>query len=302
MIFIITYYLLVIINNMLHVLHDLILVKVVSRPSKVCKTPYVADVELEDGSIVQAHCASLGCCGLCEKDCYVYASPIKSNCAQSKSKVCSYKIYLSSFYEEKVINKQTFINKQLIGIDPKLAETLVENALTQNYLKTLCNIKTYKREVCLLNSRFDFAGIDEHGKYFVLEVKNVPLADYADVSSVDRKKMIKAGDFASIAINHKIAYFPDGYRKKKGEVVSERALKHINELSEISHSKIIIPIICFVVQRTDVSSFQASLLDPTYKSAFNDAVTKGVEVIVLVVSWNACGEASFVSCTLPVNC
>jgi sugar fermentation stimulation protein A len=288
-------------HNMLHKLNDLILVKIVSRPSKVCKTPYVADIELEDGTIVQAHCASLGCCGLCEKDCYVYASPMKSNCAQSKSKVCSYKIYLANFYEEKVISGQIITNNQLIGIDPKLAETLVENALTQNYLKTLTHIKTYKREVCLLNSRFDFAGIDEHGKYFVLEVKNVPLADYADVSSVERKKMIKNGDFANLDINEKISYFPDGYRKKKGEVVSERALKHINELAEISHSKIIRPIICFVVQRTDVSSFQASLLDPIYKAAFNDAISQGVEVIVLVISWNAQGEASFVTCELPVN-
>jgi sugar fermentation stimulation protein A len=286
---------------MLHKLNDLILVKIVSRPSKVCKTPYVADIELEDGTIVQAHCASLGCCGLCEKDCYVYASPMKSNCAQSKSKVCSYKIYLANFCEEKVINERVITNNQLIGIDPKLAETLVENALTQNYLKTLTHIRTYKREVCLLNSRFDFAGIDEHGKYFVLEVKNVPLADYADVSSVERKKMIKNGDFANLDINKKISYFPDGYRKKKGEVVSERALKHINELAEISHSKIIRPIICFVIQRTDVSSFQASLLDPIYKAAFNDAISQGVEVIVLVVSWNAQGEASFVTCELPVN-
>jgi DNA-binding sugar fermentation-stimulating protein len=286
---------------MLHKLNDLILVKIISRPSKVCKTPYVADIELEDGTIVQAHCASLGCCGLCEKDCYVYASPMKSNCAQSKSKVCSYKIYLAHFYEEKVISGQIITNNQLIGIDPKLAETLVENALTQNYLKTLTHIRTYKREVCLLNSRFDFAGIDEHGKYFVLEVKNVPLADYADVSSVERKKMVKNGDFANVDINKKISYFPDGYRKKKGEVVSERALKHINELAEISHSKIIRPIICFVIQRTDVSSFQASLLDPIYKTAFNDAISQGVEVIVLVVSWNAQGEASFVTCELPVN-
>jgi len=288
-------------HNMLYKLNDLILVKIVSRPSKVCKTPYVADIELEDGTIVQAHCASLGCCGLCEKDCYVYASPMKSNCAQSKSKVCSYKIYLANFYEEKVISGQIITNNQLIGIDPKLAETLVENALTQNYLKTLMHIKTYKREVCLLNSRFDFVGIDEHGNYFVLEVKNVPLADYADVSSVERKKMIKNGDFANLDINKKISYFPDGYRKKKGEVVSERALKHINELAEISHSKIFRPIICFVIQRTDVSSFQASLLDPIYKAAFNDAISQGVEVIVLVVSWNAQGEASFVTCELPVN-
>jgi len=286
---------------MLHKLNDLILVKSVSRPSKLCKTPYVADIELHDGSIVQAHCASMGCCGLSEKESYVYASPIKSNTSQTKSKVCSYKIYLANFCEEKIINGQLYINKQFIGVDPKLAETLVENALTKNYLKTLTNIKTYRREVKLLNSRFDFAGIDEQGKYFVLEVKNVPLADYADVSSTDRKKMIKHGDFTNIPINEKISYFPDGYRKKKGAVVSERALKHINELAEITYSKIIRPIICFVVQRTDITSFQASVLDPIYKEAFNEAIKKGVEIIVLVVSWNADGEATFISCDLPIN-
>ena len=33
----------------LHKLNDLVYVKVIARPSKVCKTPYVADIELEDG-------------------------------------------------------------------------------------------------------------------------------------------------------------------------------------------------------------------------------------------------------------
>jgi DNA-binding sugar fermentation-stimulating protein len=286
---------------MLHKLDNLEKVKIISRPSKICKTPYVADIELSDGSIVQAHSASLGCCGLCEKDSYVYASPMLANCPQSKSKVCSYKIYLADYYEEKVVAKEKYIRNQPIGIDPKLAETLVEKALTSNCFTTLQNIKKHRREAKLGNSRFDFIGIDENDKYFILEVKNVPLADYADVCSSDRKKMIKNDEFKDIHIDNKISYFPDGYRKKKGAVVSERALKHINELADITISKIIRPIICFVIQRTDSSSFQASLLDPTYKEAFNEAIKKGVEVIVLVVSWNANGEAKFVKCDLPVN-
>ena len=97
-------------------LNDLIKVKIISRPSKVCKTPYVADIELSDGSIVQAHCASLGCCGLCEKDCYVYASPMLSNCPQSKSKVCSYKVYLAEIYEEKIINEKNILMIKLLGL------------------------------------------------------------------------------------------------------------------------------------------------------------------------------------------
>ena len=282
-------------------LNDLIKVKITSRPSKICKTPYVADIELEDGSIVQAHCASLGCCGLCEKDCYVYASPMLSNCPQSRSKVCTYKVYLAQIYEEKTIDTERYINDQIIGVDPKLAETLVEKALTSNCFPTLQNIKKHRREVNLGNSRFDFAGIDDAGKYFILEVKNVPLSDFADVNHIEKKKLIKADAFKNMKFNEKISYFPDGYRKTKGAVVSERALKHINELAEITISKIVRPIICFVIQRTDSGSFQASNIDPTYKAAFNDAFKKGVEVIILMVSWNALGEANFVTCDLPVN-
>ena len=282
-------------------LNDLIKVKIISRPSKVCKTPYVADIQLPDDTIVQAHTASLGCCGLCEKDCYVYASPMLSNCPQSKSKVCTYKVYLAQIYEEKIINEKKYINDQIIGIDPKLAETLVEKALINNCFPSLQNIKKYRREVNLGNSRFDFAGIDQYGKYFVLEVKNVPLSDFADVNHVEKKKLVKQNAFENMKFNEKISYFPDGYRKTKGAVVSERALKHINELAIITPSNIIRPIICFVIQRTDSGSFQASNIDPTYKAAFNDALKKGVEVIILMVQWNALGEANFVTCDLPVN-
>jgi sugar fermentation stimulation protein A len=282
-------------------LNDLIKVKIISRPSKICKTPYVADIELQDGSIVQAHCASLGCCGLCEKDCYVYASPMLSNCPQSKSKVCSYKVYLAEIYEEKLIKEEKYINNQIIGVDPKLAETLVEKALTSNCFPTLQNIKKHRREAALGNSRFDFIGIDASNKYFILEVKNVPLSDFADVNHIEKKKLIKVDAFKNMKFNEKISYFPDGYRKTKGGIVSERALKHINELAEVTVSKIIRPIICFVIQRTDSGSFQASNIDPTYKAAFNDALKKGVEVIVLMVQWNALGEANFVTCDLPVN-
>lgn len=282
-------------------LNDLIKVKIISRPSKICKTPYVADIELSDGSIVQAHCASLGCCGLCEKHCYVYASPMLSNCPQSKSKVCSYKVYLAQIYEEKIINSEKYINDQIIGVDPKLAETLVEKALINNCFPSLQNIKKHRREAALGNSRFDFIGIDVNDKYFILEVKNVPLSDFADVNHVEKKKLIKADAFKNMKFNEKISYFPDGYRKTKGGVVSERALKHINELADITLSKIIRPIICFVIQRTDSGSFQASNIDPTYKAAFNDAIKKGVEVILLMVKWNSNGEANFVTCDLPVN-
>ena len=46
--------------NKLMAIDNLVKGKVIKRPSASCKTPYVADVELEDGTIVLAHTTSLG--------------------------------------------------------------------------------------------------------------------------------------------------------------------------------------------------------------------------------------------------
>jgi DNA-binding sugar fermentation-stimulating protein len=73
-----------------------------------------------------------------------------------------------------------------------LAEQLVENALKNNFLSKLKNIQEYRRETAIfidgvVDSRFDFSGIDEQGKRFIMEIKNVPLADYEDITSKERK-------------------------------------------------------------------------------------------------------------------
>ena len=121
-----------------------------------------------------AHTAALGCCGMVDKDKSVIMidSPNKKN-------VCSYKIMLA-------INVERGI-KNIIGIDPKIAEDLVENAINQNLLSKMKNVKKYKREQVISNSRFDFIGLDENEIPFILEVKNVPLADYVDCYAKERK-------------------------------------------------------------------------------------------------------------------
>jgi DNA-binding sugar fermentation-stimulating protein len=68
----------------------------------------------------------------------------------------------------------------IVGIYPKLAEELAESALKNNLLSRLQNVKTYKKETKiyvpgLVDSRFDFSGIDENGLPFIMEIKNVPL-------------------------------------------------------------------------------------------------------------------------------
>jgi DNA-binding sugar fermentation-stimulating protein len=57
---------------------------------------------------------------------------------------------------------------------------------------------------------------------------------------------------------------------------------------------------CYVIQRTDVDRFQASVIDPQYREAVKFAVDAGVEIITLVVEWQRDGTAYFVRDDLPI--
>lgn len=147
-----------------------------------------------------------------------------------------------------------------------------------------------------IDSRFDFTGVDQNGIPFIIEVKNVSLADYEDVTAKERAKM----DFRDREFNSKVAYFPDGYRKKTTDPVSPRALKHIRELTLIKKNPMRC-IMCYVIQRTDANRFQPSVIDPEYRNAFKEAIEAGVEIITMVVSWNRNGEATFIRDDLHIT-
>ena len=109
---------------------------VVKRPSKICKTPYVADITLnEDDTSTEymAHTACLGCCGLVEAGEQV----IMTDSTNAKNK-CKYRVMLAKSSERGVSN--------IIGVNPKMAEDLVEIALKSNYISRLKNVKNYMRE------------------------------------------------------------------------------------------------------------------------------------------------------------
>lgn len=258
---------------------------IIKRPSAFCKTPYVADVLLENQEQIFGHSPSLGCCGLADKEATVLLSKV-----ESKKTVCSHRVEISVFKEQ----GQTVY----IGINPKLAEYIAYSCLEKNCLPFLKNVQSFKKEVSYLNSRFDFSGIDENGKTFYMEIKNVPLADYVDLPKKERKKHLDY--IQSCQINEKISYFPDGYRKNKKEVVSPRALKHITELEQIALNTDYRAILCFVIQRTDVKQFQPSNLDIIYKEAVQRAYINGVEIRVLQVEWSKHGQATYIEKQLPI--
>ena len=270
---------------LLYELQSPIVTTIEKRPSATCKTPYVADITVENQSYY-AHTPALGCCGLSDKGSSVIVSPV-----DSKKNKCAYAVYLSLLQEK----DHTFV----IGIHPKMAETLVDQMLTHNLLRFLENNREKKREFKFLNSRFDFTGVDQDGRPYILEVKNVPLADYVDVPKKIRKQYKNIEN--TKAVNEKIAYFPDGYRKNSTQVVSERALKHIHELTEIVKTTNYRAILCFVIQRTDVSHFQPSNIDLIYKKAVQEAHESGVEIRAVQVEWTMDGKCRFVRDDLPVK-
>jgi DNA-binding sugar fermentation-stimulating protein len=267
---------------------------IVNRPSKTIKTPYVADILLPTlNTTILGHTASLGCCGLADRGAQILMAPVPKTNKNNKIS-CEFKVYLSVIRERDA--------EIVVGIHPKLAENLAESAIKNNLLSRLQNVKGYKREttICVegkVDSRFDFTGIDGNGVPFIMEVKNVPLADYEDITAKDRKNKC----YDDRDINSKVAYFPDGYRKKSTDTVSPRALKHIRELTLIKRESKTRCIMCYVIQRTDVDRFQPSIIDPEYRAAVKEAVEAGVEIITLVVQWTKDGEAHFVRDDLPIN-
>jgi DNA-binding sugar fermentation-stimulating protein len=285
-------------NQMLFKVDNLIEGQVVKRPSKYIKTPYVADILcLDTQDEVLGHTASLGCCGLADVNASVLMAPSPDSKSKPKNQSnlkCSHTVYLSLLRSNG--------HEQIIGIHPKLAEHLTESALKSNCLSRLQNVKRYRRETAIyikdkIDSRFDFTGVDENGIPFIMEVKNVPLADYEDITAKERAKM----DFTGYSFDSKVAYFPDGYRKKSSDPVSPRALKHIRELTLIKSETEMRCIMCYVIQRTDVNRFQPSVIDPEYRGAFAEALAAGVEIITMVVKWTKEGEAYFVRDDLPIS-
>ena len=259
---------------------------VLNRPSKACKSPYLADVKVfdENESIIEenvmAHTPALGCCGLIKPGSWVYCT--KSTSEKSKSKFIINHVHLP---EENLT----------VGVNPMLANPIVKQLLIANKFPGFKNIKNLKQEVTIGDSRFDFRFEISKGKKTVfLEVKNVPIADVVDVEEKIRKKM----DLSGFDNTKKIAVFPSGDRKSVKEPISERAIKHTNHLAELmkeSDGKIICAIV-FLIQRTDVVKFKPSFIDPFFQKALYDAVDAGVKVFPVCVEWkgNECSFFKFV--------
>ena len=153
-------------------------------------------------------------------------------------------------------------HKSKVGINTHLTNQIVFDALKNSKLREFQNLDTIKREVKFgYNTRFDFLVFKGKQKTFI-EVKNVTLS---------RKRGI--------------AEFPDA--------VTDRGLKHINELLNASKKGFKIYLI-FIIQRNDCHKFDlAKDIDPKYCKLLIKAIEKKLNVL--------CYDCKFLSKGIKLN-
>ena len=129
-------------------------------PGKLIKRykRFLADVELEDGSIVTAHCTNSGSMKTCiEEGAPVYLTPVDDH--KRKTRFTWEMIYM---------------NNGWIGINTMIPNLLVYEAIKANQIEKLTGYTHVKREVKFEDSRFDIYAENENNKCFI-EVKNVTM-------------------------------------------------------------------------------------------------------------------------------
>lgn len=121
---------------------------------------FLADIKLDDGSVVIAHCPNSG--------------SMKS-CLESGAEV-----YLALVNDQKRRTKYTWemirINGKWIGINTLHPNRLVYDAITEGKIEHLKGFTNVQREVKFGDSRFDVYAENESEKCFI-EVKNVTLKE-----------------------------------------------------------------------------------------------------------------------------
>ncbi len=119
---------------------------------------FLADVELENGDIVVAHCTNSGTMKTClEENAPVYLSPATDPKRKTR------------FSWEMI-----FINNSWVGVNTMIPNQLVYEAIVSKEIEGLDNYSVVKREVKFEDSRLDVYAENEVEKCFV-EVKNVSM-------------------------------------------------------------------------------------------------------------------------------
>ena len=244
----------------IHTFPQLYRVEVLHRPSKTIKSPYVADIRLEDGSQALCHTPGLGCCGLVATGKTIYVS----KAANAKAKTA---------YTAQMAECTDSEGTYYVGIHP-----MVSQAMAAKLLDKISPTATWKSEVKIdAHTRLDFVGTTPEGKKIYVEVKT---------AMISLCKQLRAS---------RRAIFPEGYRKSKTDTVSPRAVKHAETLGELAaHPDTEAAYLLYMVPRSDCDAgLELNPSDPIYCEAVSNAVSQGVQVRVFGLAFDKEGSIHF---------
>ncbi len=187
--------------------------EILNRPAKKNKSPYLADILL-DGKKFMAHSPSLGLSGLIKPGAIVV---LEEN--NNSKNVSQYRIVSVKIKEFETNNKFIYV-----GANPVLVNNLFKTCLHKNLIN-FPKLKKIESEICFNGSRIDFRLTDKNNQIHIIECKYAPTVDYhPDHKPVKNVSVGNKDNYQRASI------FPDGWQYKKGAVVSERAIKHLNSL------------------------------------------------------------------------
>ena len=205
---------------------------------------FLADVLLDDGTLVTTHCTNSGSMTSClEENAEVWLSPVDDPKRKTR------------FTWEMIL-----IGGDWVGVNTANPNALAFEWVAAGIVPGLERITGLRREVTWEDSRFDIYG--EFAGEFVGENARTgsDRGCFIEVKNVSMKE----GDRA---------LFPDA--------VTERGRKHLNSLIRVKKAGMR-AVMLYVVQRMDVRIFSpAREIDPAYGLALDKAVRQGVEVIVV---------------------
>jgi len=245
-------------KQMLHILPTLIRVTVTKRPSAKIKSPYVADIRLEDGTEALCHTPGLSCCGLVSAGKIIYVSK-----STEKAK---------TDYTAQIAECSDSEGAYYVGIHPMISQHIASKLL----YKISSEAKWKSEEKISDHTRLDFVGSLPNGKKIYVEVKNAMIS----TNLVGRQE--------------RRAIFPEGYRKSKKDTISPRAVKHAETLGElVEKPDTDSAYLLYIVPRNDCNSLELNKDDPTYVHAVTNAVNKGVHVKVFGLNFITTGGIEF---------
>jgi DNA-binding sugar fermentation-stimulating protein len=189
-------------------------------------------------------------------------------------------------------------NEQFIAINPKIAIELMESIIEKNLMRKLPTVKQFKRNVPIfledkVDSTFSFVGFCEDAIPFIVEVHNVPFAEYNHGKRTHEKG--PGQPVVKNKFNTKAAYFPE-----KNCPDTQEMIQRIKDITMVKRESVTRCILAYIVQRTDVDRFQFSLYDDEYRAAVREAIEVGVLIVPIVISWTREGIALFVTDDLQV--